>query len=346
MSEDDDAELAVPIADEFMTVMHKLTSHDPEIYQPGRNYFPDEIEVEEKEKKERKVTLKDLEREAVLARVAAGDDGDFSDEEEQKQLSAMEKKTKTMTYAQEQELAKKEMLAAAWAVDDDVAPADVDEAGLVKKIRTEQQEEEFETDYKEFLKRQEAQLAEEAKKRKTSKASEAAPDSEQPAERQFNPLRSFWTRSDLSDKDQFLRNYVLNMGWTSKGGEAPVMLDEDEDEEALDKQDKFEAVYNFRYEDPSGTTIITHAREQPDSVRVKASKRAEKRARKKERERIESVAAQEAKIEAKKSKRAEIVDYVKQLAEAAGLKDGMKGTIVTSTFPGPLVLVSVHDCAF
>ena len=46
--------------------------------------------------------------------------------------------------------------------------------------------------------------------------------------------------------------------------------------------DKFEKVYNFRFEEPGGDQIMTHPRKIEDSQRVKESKRAPERQRKRE----------------------------------------------------------------
>lgn len=66
----------------------------------------------------------------------------------------------------------------------------------------------------------------------------------------------------LSSSDKFLRNYILNEGWKDKGAmqqeQKAKIMDDDSDKE--DVEDRFEKSYNFRFEDPTGATITSHAR--------------------------------------------------------------------------------------
>mmetsp|Transcript_7771 Transcript_7771/g.12051 ORF Transcript_7771/g.12051 Transcript_7771/m.12051 type:complete len:81 (+) Transcript_7771:404-646(+) len=51
-----------------------------------------------------------------------------------------------------------------------------------------------------------------------------------------------------------------------------------EDEDRDDEMDRFEATYNFRFEDKTGAFLTTHARQQADdSMRRKDDKRKQQR---------------------------------------------------------------------
>lgn len=322
VSEDDDAVMAGAIADDFLSVLSKIHSKHPDVYDKEKKHFPDEIEVVKDSSKQKKLTYKEMERQLIMDRVAKGDDAgsDLDDEEE---LAEREKTTKSLSYAEEQALAKKEMLAAAWGSGsedeaDDKEPSDehLDEAGLIKKKRTKADQEQFENEYQAFL-RTHAEPPTASKKESKSKRE--------------GSLLSFWTKKDIDEDDAFLRDFVLNKRWMgtattdTKGKAATMDVDDDEDTKQLEKQDDFETAYNFRFEDPNGAQLVTHARSQ-ESVRVEKNKRAEKRARKRERQRLAKQAAEEEKIEEKKKRKADILQRVQELAAASGLTDGVKST--------------------
>lgn len=60
-------------------------------------------------------------------------------------------------------------------------------------------------------------------------------------------LQAFWKARELDENEKFLRDYILNKRWI-ESNDIPTYdeLIEQEDEEALEKQDEFEAEYNFR----------------------------------------------------------------------------------------------------
>lgn len=60
-------------------------------------------------------------------------------------------------------------------------------------------------------------------------------------------LQAFWKARELDENENFLRDYILNKRWI-ESNDIPTYdeLIEQEDEEALEKQDEFEAEYNFR----------------------------------------------------------------------------------------------------
>lgn len=338
--------MAGPIADNFMELLSKIKSKHPDIYDKERAFFPSEIEVQEQNKPEARVTIKDMQREDILARIAKGDDaGSDSSDEEEDEKTFKSKQKGGLSYAEEQDAARKALLSAAW--EDELSGSDdedkaslvkkkveskkeaakeidrkdyADEAGLVKKADSHTQTHAFENEYQAFVKRQEMIEATAAKK----------------AEKKATSLLQYWQRRDLDEGEQFLRDFVLNKRWmggedeTVKKGKdatAPAADEDAEDTKELEKQDDFETAYNFRFEDPNGAQLVTHARSQ-ESVRVEKNKRAEKRARKRERQRLAKQALEEDKITEKKRHKEEILARISELSAASGLSDGVKSTSI------------------
>ncbi|PFH51649.1 hypothetical protein AMATHDRAFT_74825 [Amanita thiersii Skay4041] len=129
-------------------------------------------------------------------------------------------------------------------------------------------------------------------------------------------------KSTKEQEDQeFLMNYILNRGWVDKSSkrvptykeitsskkskaESATMsasealdasqLDDGAGETGFDSDtsfeslnDAFESSYNFRFEEPGGSTIQTFPRNLPDTVRREPSTRKDARARRQERKRAE-----------------------------------------------------------
>lgn len=188
------------------------------------SFKSDEIEVdsEEEDDDNEKVTFKDVMRKDILSKMDK-EDGYSSEEEEQVKP---EKPKKKKTYDEELSDIKNEFLRAAEGLgnedDDDL---------YHRKEKTESEIEEFENEYHKFLRVQEAK----------------AKDDET-----LNTLAQFWTeREDLDEKDKYLRDFIMNKRWLEKDHEKEEeVIDDVADQEALNNQEDFEVVYNFRYEEP------------------------------------------------------------------------------------------------
>lgn len=94
----------------------------------------------------------------------------------------------------------------------------------------------------------------------------------------------------MSREDKFLRNYILGENWkdsnnidskNSKSMEVYNEIVDGEDEQRDLEMDLYEHKYNFRFEEPQGQYIQTHAREVEDTMRKKESKRIKERGNKK-----------------------------------------------------------------
>ncbi|WWD04222.1 hypothetical protein V865_002290 [Kwoniella europaea PYCC6329] len=134
--------------------------------------------------------------------------------------------------------------------------------------------------------------------------------------------------------DEFLMNYILNRGWIDRSeNHVPtykeVVGDDEESDEGVeekpkagpsshpwgeldeedefdDKADAFEAEYNFRFEEPGASNILSHPRQIDTLVRRPDDARKTKRARRAERKAAEKAAQEEALKAKKGSKRREM----------------------------------------
>lgn len=81
---------------------------------------------------------------------------------------------------------------------------------------------------------------------------------------EMEALKHYWSNPSLDEDELFLRDYILNRGYIDKDanrvptyeemvGEEEVK--EDEDEEAVEKQEEFEKKYNFRFEEPGTSSL-------------------------------------------------------------------------------------------
>eukprot|EP01119_Soliformovum_irregulare_P022748 TRINITY_DN7837_c0_g1_i1.p1 TRINITY_DN7837_c0_g1~~TRINITY_DN7837_c0_g1_i1.p1 ORF type:complete len:499 (+),score=145.01 TRINITY_DN7837_c0_g1_i1:222-1499(+) len=90
----------------------------------------------------------------------------------------------------------------------------------------------------------------------------------------------FWKSDGVDPNERFLREYFFNRTWMASGnGEEMETIGEhdEEDDEDLDKQDRFEKEFNFRYQDKDSHVVQGHPRKTEESARRKVTKRAEKR---------------------------------------------------------------------
>ena len=122
--------------------------------------------------------------------------------------------------------------------------------------------------------------------------------------------------SDAGSKSSGTKGGKKKKGVTfaAPGDAAPLS----DDEEALERADAFEAAYNFRFEEPGGGEIVTHARSVESSLRRKDTGRKEARERRKERKAEERRAAEAETRRLMNLKRAEAKARLVQVRDVAG----------------------------
>ncbi|EDV22314.1 uncharacterized protein TRIADDRAFT_28670, partial [Trichoplax adhaerens] len=138
-------------------------------------------------------------------------------------------------------------------------------------------------------------------------------------------LRRYWTDPDLDQNEKFLRDFILNKGYIEKDSGVLPTYDElvnsscdEEDEEAIEKQEDFERKYNFRFEEPDSELIMSYPRTVAGSVRRKDSSRIEKRKVRLERKAEEKDRKIQDLKRLKNLKKQEIADKIKKLKEITG----------------------------
>lgn len=158
-------------------------------------------------------------------------------------------------------------------------------------------------------------------------------------------LHSYLENEKPDEKERFLRDFVLNNGWLDKNAsEAPeagdyeieidkvdVNAEKDDNDEAGEKDDdfeekvdEFEAKYNFRFEDPDGAQVVSHARKIPESMRRPDERRKREREARKLRKHREKAVKTEDLRRLKNLKKKEIQTRLLAIQEAAG--DGIDVT--------------------
>jgi len=140
---------------------------------------------------------------------------------------------------------------------------------------------------------------------------------------------------EIKDPDAFLNAMMTSKAWRAierdhdgdddededeagaGGGEAPA---DSEDDEELAKADEFEAQYNFRFEQPGGAQIVTHARGSAaaDSMRRVETKRKDERDRKKARKEAERAEAEADTRRLMNLKRKQLRGRLHKIREVAG----------------------------
>lgn len=117
--------------------------------------------------------------------------------------------------------------------------------------------------------------------------------------------------------EKFLEAFLENQAWLpNKGEKVDVEYEDDGEFDAAAEQ--FENAYNFRFEDPKATEIISYARSQATMRREKMNSRKRERLKAHERKTEEK---EEIKEELKKKKQKKVnlvVDRIKEIREAVG----------------------------
>ena len=195
-----------------------------------------------------------------------------------------------MTYDQEEKILKEAFHTS--------IPSDDEEDLLKRKPKTHDEKKLEDKDYQRFLK--------EAMKDETS-------------QKMLERLQSLASQpkapEDVEDEEAFLAAYLLNRGWLDTTAPVPELFEEETSDE--DRANEFENQYNFRFEQPGGTTITTHSRTLP-SVRRSEEKRKKERERKKKAKEEEKKRELEEIARLRNLKRAELEERIQRIEEVAG----------------------------
>lgn len=286
--DEDDGTISQKKEKQILETILKIRTKDKSIYDPDATFYSSDEEEEQengvddksgKKKKEKPMYLKDVVYKEALELVNGGD---FADEDDG---------PKGKSYVEEQEDLKKAFLE---AYDEDVEKDIEKKEGfggvLEKSERT----------------REEALVEDEETQRLVDKI--FSNDSKD---------------QSMTANDRFLRDYILKQAWM-KGSddeyEDEDLFDEqvEEDEEAYQAAENFEATYNFRFEEPGGVEIATHPRSIEGLVRKKDDRRKQKRAEKAERKAQEEEERRRELKQLKNLKKLEIEDRLKEIQNIAG----------------------------
>ncbi|KAI7888819.1 KRI1-like family C-terminal-domain-containing protein [Mucor mucedo] len=288
--EDDDANLLTAAMDsQIFRTIAAIKAKDPRVYEDSTKFF-DNVPVESthdfpvKEPEEKKVTLKDYERQILL------ENGGYVDEYKEGATGR--------THHQEQEDLRNAFKIEA-ASDED----DEEDDFLTKKDKTSEEKEAEENDYRKFLLSQ--------------------MQNDEPSKKAFEEWSNYKGNPNVKPEDAFLMDYVLNRGWVDKKTGNPQTLadDVDKDEADLDDIDRFESKYNFRFEEEGSGTIKTYARNIEGSVRRKESKRVLRRQREKLHKAALKERQLEEMKEQKNKKMREIHAKLKEVSDITGIEN-------------------------
>lgn len=275
----------------------KIKQKDPSIYSLESKFFDDKDEEDDDDpekqvrpslssngsKPHKPVYLKD-----ALAKQLIEDGSDF-DEDDSKS-----KRKRIVTYADDQQSYKNEFLRSAKLDDDD----NDDGNGFLKLRRKEQPQ-------------------------APDDAPELAPYDKDISQR----LEEYFGKDDhLDENDKFLKDFLLKKSWVDEDANRipsyeDIVGDVIEDEEELEKQDRFEAEYNFRFEEGVGSQVMGHSRIVNDSVRRKDDARKQKREKKKERLSEAAFERREELKRLKNIKKKQILEKLKKIRTVAGVKE-------------------------
>ncbi|XP_076853337.1 protein KRI1 homolog [Brachyhypopomus gauderio] len=311
--DDSEVELNPTLERDFYRTLSLLKKKDPKIYQKDVNFYTEQASTSSSDEKpstskksEKPMYLKDYERKVILERGGKyDDDEDSSDDEGARQ---MHERAASPSYIQEQNELKASFRR--FVRDSDTEGSDEEEQLLRRRTKTQEEKDREEADYLEWLKGQ-------------------AEVEEKDELRDMKYLKDYWNDPQLDEKESFLRDYILNKGYLEQDeeGRNPTYDDlvqedvedsEEEGESFLQKQEDFERIYNFRFEEPGANKVQTYPRNIATSVRSKDDRRKRKREEVKERKKKEKDQKRQQLKELKNLKRAEILDKLKKLRELSG----------------------------
>eukprot|EP00921_Rhytidocystis_pertsovi_P008297 GHVQ01013607.1.p1 GENE.GHVQ01013607.1~~GHVQ01013607.1.p1 ORF type:complete len:625 (+),score=97.46 GHVQ01013607.1:430-2304(+) len=253
-TEDEDAALLTSEVDKkISSTLCRIRQKDPSVYNQTENIFSDadfdddDNPATRNNSATKAVTYKDHVRE-ILTR-----DGPEAFAEEEDTLNMKRSKPAGLIpYAKEQDLLRRDFLKA--------AICDGEDNLFLQKTKDTEEAKADEQSYNEFLKNNRDGAQDLANK--------------------------FWaTNEDLDSDEKFLRDFLVNEMWRDKDRPScGLAADADEvvDETHVEQTDRFEAKYNFRFEEEGGTKIQSFPRAVDGSLRATSTARKRARDRRKD----------------------------------------------------------------
>lgn len=295
-SEDEDLITASKKDLEFFEALVKIKKQDPSIKEKDVKLFADESEDEDEQvsdeedgenvgkvKKEKKGKAMYLKD--VLAKHLIEDGPEEYDEEGEKDGSV----SRTVkSYADEQEEMKRAFLNAVMEEEDE-------EGDLLKEKRNDDDED------------------------------DVGDDNDQDGEMLHKKVNEYFGKDgELDENKRFLKDFFLNKMYVDKDKGKNVVdeeLDGLSDEEEINKQEDYEAEYNFRYQENAGDRVRGHSRFVEGSVRKKTNARQVQRKSKEERMAIAELERQKELKHLKNLKKKEYLEKIQKVKEVAGISD-------------------------
>ena len=131
----------------------------------------------------------------------------------------------------------------------------------------------------------------------------------------------FGEDEDLDEKDAFLKSFLKNKMWVGRSDgpkeEDLVVVSEEEDE--IEKQEKYEAEFNFRFQEGAGDRVLAHSRVIEGSIRKKTNSRKLQRKSKEERFSQVEIERREELKRLKNIKKKEIQEKLVKIRKIAGI---------------------------
>ncbi|PVV03870.1 hypothetical protein BB560_001640 [Smittium megazygosporum] len=295
--EDEVGELSTPHVDVqiFKTLM-AIKNRDNKIYDNTANFFSEADLAEANEnwqkkqkiaKSQKPITIKDYQRQVLL------EHGGEIDED--KMLSDK----KPLSHAEEQQLLKDSFKSAL----DEGASEDDDDGLFLKRDKTEEEIQQSEDKYKEFL------LENLASGKDTAKSIEEL---------------NLFKESNTNPDQAFLIDYVINRKWVDKD-ETSAQSHQGDDyiNDQLDEINDYvaethELQYNHRFQEPGGTELKSYSRNIEGSVRKEDSSRKRQRQEREERKKLEKQKKMEDLKRLKNLKLKEIMKKLDKIKEITG----------------------------
>uniref|UniRef100_A0A7S3VJ15 Kri1-like C-terminal domain-containing protein n=1 Tax=Dunaliella tertiolecta TaxID=3047 RepID=A0A7S3VJ15_DUNTE len=332
----------------FETLL-RIKRKDPAIYDSSVAFFPEAPEEEEEEggaskpKGEKPLYLKDVLARQALERGPEASSSSDEEQEEEEGASAAPSARKPKAYDTEQEQLRRSFLEAAKVAEEDGGGEEEDGfEGVLKKRSDATGDLEASTSDEDAGQEQEQDQKKKSKKNKKRKDESEGPPLSDLLDAYFAEQRAAKDAKDSAAStdanEQFLRSFILNRGWVDhdeagyvptyeevvgkdpEEGHQPELVDDDEDEKCLEETDRFEAAYNFRFEEPGTAKIASHPRVIEGIVRKEDDRRKRQREAKKQRKEAEMAQHAEEIKRLKNLKKKEIEEKLALIHKVAGAK--------------------------